>query len=328
MENYIPTNILITGCYGFIGSAVTLLLVKKYPQFNFIGLDKLDYCANLNNLIEIKQSSNFKFVKGDICSSDLVHYLLNKENIDTIMHFAANSHVDSSFGNSFNFTINNIMGTHVLLESSRIHGKIKKFIHVSTDEVYDYLNEDGVARNESDKLGPTNPYAATKSAAEQIVKSYYHSFQLPIIITRGNNVYGPRCYPEKVIPKFINQILRKVPLTVHGNGNNMRNYLFVEDVARAFEILLFKGIIGEIYNIGGTNEFRNIDIANQLSDEMGYENEIKFVQDRNFNDLRYHINSDKLYDLGWKEEVQWKEGLKLTIQWYQDNVDRYKNIEF
>jgi UDP-glucose 4,6-dehydratase len=327
MDLYQPKNILITGCYGFIGSAVTILLVKKYPEINIFGLDKLDYCSDLDNLSILNGLPNFKFIKGDISSSDLVNYILSNENIDTIMHFAANSHVDSSFGNSFNFTMNNIMGTHVLLESAKNHSKIKKFIHVSTDEVYDYLNEDDIPRNETDKLGPTNPYAATKSAAEQIVKAYYHSFQLPIIITRGNNVYGPRCYPEKVIPKFINQILSDVPLTIHGNGNNMRNYLFVEDVARAFELILFKGIIGEIYNIGGTNEFKNIDIANQLIKHFN-KGSIKFIEDRNFNDRRYHINSNKLYELGWKEEVSWSTGLNNTIEWYCQNKSRYSNIDF
>lgn len=324
---YNPKNILITGCYGFIGSAVTILLVKKYPNINFIGLDKLDYCAHIDNLIEINNSSNFKFIKGDISSLDLVNYVLVKENIDTIMHFAANSHVDASFNNSLDFTMTNVVGTHVLLESSKNHN-IKRFIHVSTDEVYDYLTEDDMAKNEFDKVEPTNPYAATKCAAEQIVKSYFHSFQLPMIITRGNNVYGPRCYPEKIIPKFINQIIRNIPLTIHGTGNNMRNYLFVEDVARAFEIILFKGVIGEVYNIGGTNEFTNINIANQLINEMNSDNKINFVKDRNFNDLRYHINSNKLYNLGWKEEVDWETGLKLTIEWYKNNTDRYKNMSF
>lgn len=331
---YVFNNIIIIiikiGGAGFIASHVVILLVKKYPQFKIINFDRLDYCSCLANLDDVKQYRNYKFIKGNICSSDLVNYVLEEEEIDTIMHFAAQTHVDNSFGNSFQFTQNNIMGTHVLLESAKIKG-IKRFIHVSTDEVYGEQMHDQAAMCEEQVLEPTNPYAATKAGAEFLAKSYLRSFGMPIIITRGNNVYGPHQYPEKLIPKFINQLMRGRPVTLHGTGSNKRNFLYVEDVARAFEVILFKGINGMVYNIGGTNEKENIEVARQLISLSGYkgrENEMmQFVEDRFFNDLRYFINSDKLIELGWREEVSWEEGLKKTYEFYKNFGHRYGNIE-
>lgn len=329
-DSYKPKNILITGGAGFIASHVVLLLVKKYPQFKIVNFDRLDYCSCLANLDEIKDFPNYKFVKGNICSSDLVNFVLEAEKIDTIMHFAAQTHVDNSFGNSFQFTQNNILGTHVLLESAKIAG-IKRFIHVSTDEVYGEQGHDQDAMSEEQVLEPTNPYAATKAGAEFLAKSYHRSFGMPIIITRGNNVYGPHQYPEKLIPKFINQLTRGRKVTLHGTGTNTRNFLFVEDVARAFEVILFNSLVGHIYNIGGTNEKTNLDVAGQLVKLSGYDGEVTdkmvFVEDRVFNDLRYYINSDKLLALGWKEEVSWEEGLKKTFDWYVQNSSRFGDIE-
>jgi len=208
---YEPKNILITGGAGFIASHVILLLVKKYPNYKIVNLDILDYCSSLKNLAEIEQFRNYKFVKGSIGSTDLVNYILKKEKIDTIMHFAAQSHVDNSFGNSLVFTQTNVLGTHVLLEASKVAG-IKRFIHVSTDEVYGEIDRADGDASEEKVLEPTNPYAATKAAAEFIVKSYHRSFNLPIIITRGNNVYGPHQYPEKIIPKFILRFKKRIAL--------------------------------------------------------------------------------------------------------------------
>eukprot|EP01036_Dinobryon_divergens_P025533 gene25533-34090_t len=326
----ISHNILITGGAGFIASHVVLLLVKKYPKFKIVNFDRLDYCSCIENLNEIKDFPNYKFVKGNICSSDLVNYVLKAENIDTIMHFAAQTHVDNSFGNSFQFTQNNIMGTHVLLESAKVCG-IGRFIHVSTDEVYGEQRLDQEAMQEEQVLEPTNPYAATKAGAEFLAKSYHRSFGMPIIITRGNNVYGPHQYPEKLIPKFINQLMRGRKLTLHGNGSNKRNFLYVEDVARAFEVVLFKAKVGLIYNIGGTNERANIDVAKDLVKLSGYqgnpEDMMTFVEDRVFNDLRYHINSERLFELGWREQVSWEEGLKRTHEWYIKNSARFGDID-
>jgi len=248
------------------------------------------------------------------------------------MHFAAQTHVDNSFGNSFTFTHTNIYGTHVLLESAKNCKNIRRFIHVSTDEVYGEGEDFDVdPMKEEHVLEPTNPYAATKAGAEFIVKSYHRSFKLPVIITRGNNVYGPHQYPEKLIPKFTNQLLRGMPLTLHGDGSNTRNFLFVEDVARAFDTILHKGTVGHIYNIGGTNEVPNIQVAKDLIRILGLQDReedlVCFVSDRKFNDLRYTINSSKLEALGWKELVTWEEGLKTTVKWYEEHSIRYGNID-
>jgi len=330
MSSYEPKNFLITGGAGFIASHVVILLVKKYPNLKIVNLDRLDYCSCLENLDEIKEYPNYKFVKGDICSSDLVNFIIATENIDTVMHFAAQTHVDNSFGNSFQFTQNNIMGTHVMLESAK-NASIRRFIHVSTDEVYGEQMVDQAAMREEQVLEPTNPYAATKAGAEFLVKSYHRSFGLPIIITRGNNVYGPHQYPEKLIPKFINQLMLGRKVTLHGTGLNKRNFLYVDDVARAFELLLFKGEVGEIYNIGGTHEYANIDVARQLIKLAGYghclDEMMTFVEDRVFNDFRYNINSSRLHELGWKELVTWEDGIQYTFDWYKANSSRFGNIE-
>lgn len=292
----------------------------------------MDYCACLENLDELKDLPNFKFIKGDISSSDLVSFVFSEYNIDTVLHFAAQTHVDNSFGNSFAFTKANIFGTHVLLECAKTFKNIKRFIHVSTDEVYgEGETFDCKPMDEESVLEPTNPYAATKAGAEFLVKSYHRSFKLPCIITRGNNVYGPHQFPEKLIPKFTNQILRGLPVTIHGDGSNTRNFLYVEDVARAFDTILHKGQIGMIYNIGGTNELPNIQVAKDLIRILGKEGEeedyITYVPDRKFNDLRYTINSSKLHELGWTEQMSWEEGLKTTVEWYKKYTSRYGNID-
>lgn len=266
-------------------------------------------------------------LQGNITSADLVSYVLRKERIDTVMHFAAQTHVDNSFGNSFTFTESNIMGTHVLLEAAK-EAKVKLFVHVSTDEVYGE-GSSGEASHEGSMLEPTNPYAATKAGAEHLVQAYRRSFGMPVIITRGNNVYGPHQYPEKIIPKFINQLMRGLPLTLHGTGDNTRNYLFVEDVARAFECILHAGRVGEIYNIGGSNEKSNVEVARTLLASMGLVEreggdaaaaEAKWlvrVPDRPFNDLRYPLDCSKLAALGWTERMDWVTGLATTVEWYK-----------
>jgi len=332
VSDYVPKNILLTGGAGFIGSHVVILLAKKYPQYKIVTFDKLDYCACRENLNCVDHLDNFKFVKGDICSPELVSYVLEEEKIDTVMHFAAQTHVDNSFGNSFNFTQANIYGTHVLLESAKNCATIKRFIHVSTDEVYgegETFETDPMMENHV--LEPTNPYAATKAGAEFLVKSYHRSFKMPCIITRGNNVYGPHQFPEKLIPKFVNQLIRETPVTLHGDGTNTRNFLYVEDVARAFDVILHKASVGAIYNIGGKNERTNVQVAKDLIGLLGMktkENDmISYVSDRHFNDLRYTINSKRLHDLGWVEEMSWDEGLKTTVDWYKSHTIRYGNID-
>jgi dTDP-glucose 4,6-dehydratase len=316
---YEPGAILVTGGAGFIASHVVIALVRKYPAYKVVCLDKLDYCSSLSNLLEVRDAPNFKFIKGNILSADLVRYVLETERIDTIIHAAAQTHVDNSFGNSFAFTQNNVMGTHVLIETAKTHG-IRRFIHVSTDEVYGSSYDEEPRHVESDALEPTNPYAATKAAAEQIVMSYYHSFGMPVIITRGNNVYGPHQYPEKVIPKFIRRLLNGLPCCIHGDGSNSRHYIYVGDVAAAFDTILHKGVDGETYNVGCEIEHTNLQVAETLVRSLKKaadpREHIEFVADRAFNDVRYYISSEKLRQLGWDVQVDFETGLQLTIDWY------------
>jgi UDP-glucose 4,6-dehydratase len=317
--SYTPKNIMVTGGAGFIASHVVIQLVKQFPEYKVVCFDKLDYCSSLKNLNEVKDCPNFKFIKGNLLSADLIKYVLETECIDTIIHAAAQTHVDNSFGNSFAFTENNVMGSHVLVEAAKVHG-IKRFIHVSTDEVYGTVGDD-IRRVETDVLEPTNPYAATKAAAENIVKSYYHSFKLPVIITRGNNVFGPHQFPEKVIPKFVRRLLGGMPCCIHGDGSNSRHYIYVGDVAAAFMTILHKGVDGETYNIGCETEFTNLEVAQRLvkalkPDCSDPKEHISFVGDRAFNDVRYYISSDKLHQLGWAPKMSFEEGLQKTIDWY------------
>nr|XP_010916151.1 trifunctional UDP-glucose 4,6-dehydratase/UDP-4-keto-6-deoxy-D-glucose 3,5-epimerase/UDP-4-keto-L-rhamnose-reductase RHM3 isoform X1 [Elaeis guineensis] len=329
MATYKPKNILITGAAGFIASHVANRLIRNYPEYKIVVLDKLDYCSNLKNLNPSRSSPNFKFVNGDIASADVVNYLLITESIDTIMHFAAQTHVDNSFGNSFEFTKNNIYGTHVLLEACKVTGQIKRFIHVSTDEVYGETDEDAVVGNhEASQLLPTNPYSATKAGAEMLVMAYGRSYGLPVITTRGNNVYGPNQFPEKLIPKFILLAMRGLPLPIHGDGSNVRSYLYCEDVAEAFEVVLHRGEVGHVYNIGTKKERSVIDVAKDICKLFSLDPDkvIKFVKDRPFNDQRYFLDDQKLKSLGWSERTDWEEGLKKTIEWYTSNPDWWGDV--
>ncbi|KAL3651112.1 Rhamnose biosynthetic enzyme 2 [Castilleja foliolosa] len=329
MSNFTPKNILITGAAGFIASHVANRLVRNYPEYKIVVLDKLDYCSNLKNLLPSSSSPNFKFVKGDIASADLVNYLLITENIDTIMHFAAQTHVDNSFGNSFEFTKNNIYGTHVLLEACKVTGQIRRFIHVSTDEVYGETDEDAVVGNhEASQLLPTNPYSATKAGAEMLVMAYGRSYGLPVITTRGNNVYGPNQFPEKLIPKFILLAMRGKTLPIHGDGANVRSYLYCEDVAEAFEVVLHKGEVGHVYNVGTKKERRVIDVATDICKLFNKDpnKSIEFVENRPFNDQRYFLDDQKLKNIGWSERTTWEEGLKKTMEWYTSNPDWWGDV--
>lgn len=329
MDTYNPNIILITGGAGFIASNVLINFVKKYPEIKFINIDKLDYCSSLKNVDEIKNEKNYKFYLADITDFHTINKIFEIEHPDTIIHFAAHTHVDNSFGNSFNFTHNNIYGTHVLLEVAKKYN-IKRFIHVSTDEVYGEFDEK--AATETSLLNPTNPYSASKAGAEFIAKSYYKSFNLPLIITRGNNVFGPRQYPEKLIPKFITLLNNNFPCPIHGKGLEKRSFIYIDDVINAFDLILHKGQIGEIYNIGTNKEISNIEVANKLLDLYNIFGEnrndkIYYVDNRYFNDQRYTLNTDKLNKLGWKPEISFEEGLKKTIEWYFKNKNHWENVD-
>lgn len=328
MSSYVPKNILLTGVTGFICSHMLNHILNNYPYYNVIGIDKMSYCSSMKNIQSAMDNNRFKFVKADINDANFIDHLLIEYDIDTIMHFAAYSHVDQSFGNSIIFTQNNVVGTHVLLEVAKKRD-IKRFIHVSTDEVYG-SNIDSES-TEITKLEPTNPYAASKAAAEQLVRAYYHSFKLPVIVTRGNNVYGPNQYPEKLIPKFSLKLARNDKCTIHGSGNQIRSFLHINDVTKAFDCILHKGEVGEIYNIGTDDEYSVLDVTQKLVKMIKpgdkYENWITHVTDRDFNDQRYNISTNKLNNLGWSQKIDFVDGLRETVEWYKNNTDYWDEAE-
>jgi len=303
-------RLLVTGGCGFIASHVVLRLIKKHY---IVNIDKLDYCSSLKHLDSLSNNPEYKFIQGNILSLPLLRYIFEREKIEGVLHFAASTHVDNSFDNSLDFTTNNVLGTHNLLACAK-EFKIKLFVHVSTDEV----------KGESDHFddsiyAPTNPYAASKAGAELLAISYATSFGLPVIITRGNNVYGPYQYPEKIIPKFIFNILGREKCIIHGSGLNQRNYIYVEDVADAFEVILEKGEIGMIYNIASEDCLTNLEVFSSICKELNVKEQdyISFGPDRPFNDKKYVIDGSKLIELGWKQKTSWKDGLTKTVEWYK-----------
>ena len=315
-------NVLITGGYGFIASNFLIYMVKKYKEINFYNYDRLLYCSSKDNIKDIENDLNFKSTTNKLQSKEfLLSYLIDND-IDTILHFAAQTHVDHSFHNSLDYTNDNIYGTHILLECCRIYGKITKFIHMSTDEVYGESSlEDNIKKTENSILYPTNPYAATKAAAEMLVISYYKSFKIPMIIIRSNNIYGERQYIDKVIPKFIKQLLNDEKCSIQGDGTCIRSFLYINDLIQCLEIILTKGIIGEIYNIGLGEEISIKDLAIKLIKKIknndNYEEYIEYIKDRDFNDKRYYISDDKIRLLGWNRRYTLDEGLNRTIEWYR-----------
>ena len=320
--NNLNTILLITGGCGFIGSNFINLIMNIFDKIQIINIDAMYYCANENNIKkEWRQSNRYMLIKENICNFNKLTEIFNKYKPTHIIHFAAQSHVQTSFTHSLQYTQDNIVGTHTLLEVTRLYNKIKKFIHVSTDEVYgeSMLDMNEKKKTEQSILCPTNPYAATKAGAELIAQSYRHSFNLPIIITRGNNVYGPNQYPEKVIPKFINQLKNNKKITIQGDGRCVRSFLHSYDVSQAFRYILEKGKIGEIYNIGCDEEmeYSILDLSKLLIDKIKntkkYENWINYIEDRPFNDKRYYISNNKLKKLGWNISILFNEGINSLI---------------
>lgn len=316
-------KLLVTGCCGFIGSNFINYYFDMNPGALIINLDAMYYCASENNIKQnVRDSNRYHLVKGNLCSFDLISNILDIYKIDTVIHFAAQSHVQNSFDNAMQYTHDNVVGTHTLLEACRKYGKIEKFIHISTDEVYgeSMLSENEEKKHEGSVLCPTNPYAATKAAAELIAKSYYHSFKMPIIITRGNNVYGPNQYPEKLIPRFIEQLLQGSKVTIQGDGSNVRAFLHVNDVCSALKLVLENGKIGEIYNIGSDDhhEYTVTQVAHILIEKItgtkDYDKWISYIEDRPFNDKRYYISNQKVKDLGWTIDMNFDKGLDELIE--------------
>jgi dTDP-glucose 4,6-dehydratase len=308
-------NILVTGGCGFIGSNFINYLHSIHPEYLIVNYDKIDYCSNPDY---VKSDKNYVLVKSDLNNTHVMMTTLKSYNIDTVIHFAAQSHVDNSFGNSIQFTIDNILGTHNLLECCRIYGKINRFIHISTDEVYGEVDIEHDGCTEKSLLNPTNPYAATKAAAEFLVRSYFYSYKLPVIITRSNNVMGPNQYKEKLIPCFIYKLLNGDKCPIQGTGQTRRNFIYVDDVSRAINIILEKGLINETYNIGSEYEYSVLDIHNYLYKALEIKKPIEetlvYVEDRLFNDFRYKVDYTKLISLGWNIETTFEEAMTKTIQ--------------
>jgi len=313
-------RLLVTGGAGFIGSAFCRRLRKDFPQFVLVNLDCLYPCATTTLSTS---SGTYHFVKGNIQDTGLVSALLHKYSLDTVVHFAAQSHVDTSFTDPMSYTRDNVLGTHSLLEACRMYKGIQRFVHISTDEVYG--ENTGPVFTESSLLKPTNPYAATKASAEMLVHSYIHSYGLPAVIIRSNNVYGPGQYPEKVIPKFLFQLLANQKLTIQGTGHQLRSFLHVEDAVNAVLCVLFQGLVGEVYNISSHDEVSIKVLAAMLvqlvKPEAVADDCITFVEDRNFNDKRYWIESKPLAALGWTQRIPFAEGLRETMAWYK-TVDK------
>ena len=314
-------KLLITGGCGFIGSNFINYIFDE-EKYEIVNIDAMYYCASeKNGDKKIRESDKYHMVKGNLCGDDIVNYVLNKYNITHVIHFAAQSHVQNSFDDSLQFTKDNILGTHILLECCRKYGKIERFIHVSTDEVYgESMNSvEEQHKTEHSILCPTNPYAATKAGAELIAQSYNHSYKMPIIITRGNNVYGPNQYPEKLVPLFIQQLQNDEQVTIQGEGTAVRAFLHAYDTARAFELILLKGKIGEIYNIGCDEdmEYDVMSVAKMMIKMIkkteDYDKWIRYIEDRPFNDQRYYISNQKLKDLGWNVTINFEDGLKQLI---------------
>lgn len=333
-------NILITGGAGFIGSHVVRRFVGKYKEYRIVNLDKLTYAGNLANLKDVENEDNYFFERADICDFERVSEIFEKYEIDGVIHLAAESHVDRSIKDPFTFAKTNVLGTLTLLEAAKRYwnGNFdgKRFYHISTDEVYGALEIGGGFFTEETKYNPHSPYSASKASSDHFVRAYHDTYGMPTIVTNCSNNYGPYQFPEKLIPLFINNIRHNKPLPVYGKGENIRDWLYVEDHAAAIDLIFHKGRINETYNIGGFNEWRNIDLIKTMikvvdrilgRKEGSSLNLITFVKDRAGHDLRYAIDSSKLEnELGWRPSLQFEEGLEKTVKWYLENQEWMDNV--
>jgi dTDP-glucose 4,6-dehydratase len=319
-------NLLVTGGCGFIGTNFILYMSKKYPEINIINVDKLTYAGNPDNLNSFKENKRYFFYKQDICNFKAIQTIVKKHNIDTIVHFAAESHVDRSIENSAVFIQTNVLGTHTLLEVARLHDI--RFHHVSTDEVYGSLGPKDKF-NETTPYDPRSPYSASKAASDFIVRSYFHTHGLKVTISNCSNNYGPYQFPEKLLPLFITNLIEGKNVPIYGKGLNIRDWLHVEDHCIAIDMILRKGKIGETYCIGGNSEKRNIEIAKLILSDFKLDNSyITYVADRKGHDFRYAIDSSKIQkELGWKPNHNFRKGITTTIRWYRDNPSWWKPLK-
>jgi dTDP-glucose 4,6-dehydratase len=333
-------TLFITGGAGFIGSHVVRLFVTKYPNYQIVNLDKLTYAGNLANLKDVENLPNYKFEKVDIVNGDAIQALFEKYQPFGVIHLAAESHVDRSIANPMEFIMTNIVGTVNLLNAARHVWKDnfdgKRFYHVSTDEVYGSLANDDSLFTEETPYDPRSPYSASKASSDHLVRAYFHTYKLPIILSNCSNNYGPNHFPEKLLPLAINNIKNMKPIPIYGKGENVRDWLYVVDHAHAIDIIFHQGKLGDTYNIGGLNEWTNIDLIHKLCEIMDCKlnrkpgtsaSLITFVQDRAGHDLRYAIDSSKLVnELGWKPSLQFEEGMEKTVDWYLENEEWMNNI--
>jgi dTDP-glucose 4,6-dehydratase len=318
-------NIMVTGGAGFIGSAFVRYMVKQYPQYNVIVYDKLTYAGNLDNLLPVHDEPNYRFERGDIADRETVKRVFDSHQIDTVVNFAAESHVDRSILSPDAFIHTDVVGVYILLDESKQHG-LERFLHVSTDEVYGDVDEGFSV--EADPFAPNSPYAASKAGGELMVRAYHVTHGLNAVITRGSNTFGPYHYPEKLIPFFVTEALDNRPLPVYGDGMQVRDWLYVDDHARGVDVVLHKGVAGEAYNVAGENLRHNMDITKQILSLLGKgDSLIKYVPDRPGHDRRYAMNCDKLRALGWEREKPFEARLEETVKWYVDNEWWWRKIK-
>jgi len=318
-------KLLITGGAGFIGSNFIHHILKKYPDYQIVNIDKLTYCGNLDNLKEIEDDPRYKFIKCDICDRERIDEIFEEEDPDLVVNFAAETHVDRSILDPHAFTETNVLGTHILLEAAKKFG-IERFLHISTDETYGSI-ENGKFK-EDDILMPNSPYSASKASADLLARSYFKTFSLPVVITRSSNNYGPYQFPEKVIPLFISNISEGKKVPIYGTGKNIRDWIYVLDNCEGLDAVLHNGEIGEIYNIGGGNEKTNLELTEIILNELGKdESHIEYVDDRLGHDFRYALDIEKAKKIGWEPRHTFEEAIKKTIGWYLENEDWWKKLK-